>query len=32
MEKLCDRDNWFIGDEAVNNLHIADKVIVPTNK
>ena len=32
MEKLCDRDNWFIGDEAVNNLHIADKVILPTNK
>jgi ATP-dependent Clp protease protease subunit len=32
MEKLCDRDNWFIGDEAVNSLHIADKVIVPTNK
>lgn len=32
MEKLCDRDNWFIGDEAVNNLHIADTVILPTNK
>lgn len=32
MEKLCDRDNWFIGDEAVNNLHIADKVITPTKK
>lgn len=32
MEKLCDRDNWFIGDEAVNNLHIADKVILPTKK
>ena len=32
MEKLCDRDNWFIGDEAVNNLHIADKVILPTKE
>lgn len=27
MEKLCDRNNWFIGNEAVDELHIADKVI-----
>ncbi len=27
MEKLCDRNNWFIGKEAVDDLHIADKVI-----
>lgn len=27
MEKLCDRNNWFIGSEAVDELHIADKVI-----
>ena len=25
---LCDRDNWFIGKEAVNNLNIADKVLI----
>lgn len=24
---LCDRDNWFYGSEAVDILHIADKVI-----
>ena len=29
MEKLCDRNNWFIGEAAVNELHIADKVITP---
>ena len=27
MERLCDRNNWFIGNEAVDELHIADKVI-----
>ena len=27
MEKLCDRNNWFIGQEAVD-LGIADKVLV----
>lgn len=32
MEKLCDRNNWFIGKEAVEELHIADKVIEPNNK
>ena len=26
IEKLCDRNNWFIGQEAVD-LHIADKVL-----
>lgn len=31
MEKLCDRNNWFIGKEAVEELHIADKVIEPNN-
>jgi ATP-dependent Clp protease protease subunit len=31
MEKMCDRDKWFIGQEAVDELHIADKVI-DTNK
>ena len=31
MEKLCDRNNWFIGKEAVEELHIADKVIEPKN-
>ena len=32
MEKLCDRDNWFIGQEAVE-LGIADKVLIsPKNK
>ena len=28
IEKLCDRDNWFIGEEAVNELKIADKVLI----
>jgi ATP-dependent protease ClpP protease subunit len=27
MEKLCDRNNWFIGKEAVD-LGIADKVLI----
>lgn len=27
IEKLCDRNNWFIGYEAVDELHIADKLI-----
>ena len=27
VEKLCDRNNWFIGSEAVDELHIADKLI-----
>lgn len=27
IEKLCDRNNWFIGSEAVDELHIADKLI-----
>ena len=32
MEKLCDRNNWFIGQEAVE-LGIADKVLIsPKNK
>ena len=26
IEKLCDRNNWFIGSEAVDELHIADKL------
>lgn len=29
MEKLCDRNNWFIGSEAVE-LKIADKVLIKT--
>ena len=29
MEKLCDRNNWFIGKEAVE-LKIADKVLIKT--
>jgi len=28
IKQLCDRDNWFIGEEAVNSLHIADKVLI----
>ena len=31
IEKLCDRDKWFIGQEAVD-LGIADKVLVPSKK
>ena len=31
MEKLCDRNNWFIGQEAVD-LGIADKVLITTKK
>ena len=31
MEKLCDRNNWFIGQEAVD-LHIADRVLISTKK
>jgi ATP-dependent Clp protease protease subunit len=25
---LCDRDNWFIGEEAIKELNIADKVLL----
>lgn len=31
MEKLCDRNNWFIGQEAVE-LGIADKVLISRKK
>lgn len=31
MEKLCDRNNWFIGQEAVD-LHIADRVLISAKK
>ena len=31
MEKLCDRNNWFIGQEAVD-LGIADKVLISPKK
>lgn len=31
MEKLCDRNNWFIGQEAVD-LGIADKVLINAKK
>ncbi len=31
MEKLCDRNNWFIGQEAVD-LGIADKVLISSKK
>ena len=31
MEKLCDRNNWFIGQEAVD-LHIADRVLISSKK
>lgn len=31
MEKLCDRNNWFIGQEAVD-LGIVDKVLITTKK
>ena len=31
MEKLCDRNNWFIGQEAVE-LGIADKVLISDKK
>lgn len=31
MEKLCDRNNWFIGQEAVE-LGIVDKVLITTKK
>lgn len=31
MEKLCDRNNWFIGQEAVD-LGIVDKVLTTTKK
>lgn len=31
IERLCDRDNWFIGQEAVD-LGIADKVLVSSKK
>ena len=27
IEQLCDRDNWFIGEEAIE-LGVADKVIL----
>ena len=28
IDKLCDRDNWFIGEEAVKELGIADRVLI----
>lgn len=28
IKKLCDRDNWFIGVEAVEDLGIADKLLL----
>lgn len=28
IEKLCDRDNWFIGEAAVKELGIADNVLI----
>ena len=28
IEKLCDRDKWYIGQEAVEDLGIADKVLI----
>ena len=31
MEKLCDRNNWFIGQEAVD-LGIVDKVLISSKK
>jgi ATP-dependent Clp protease protease subunit len=31
MEQLCDRNNWFIGQEAVD-LGIADKVLIKEKK
>ena len=31
IQKLCDRNNWFIGQEAVD-LHIADKVLSRARK
>lgn len=31
IDKLCDRDNWFIGQEAVD-LGIADKVLIKNKK
>jgi ATP-dependent protease ClpP protease subunit len=31
MEALCDRNNWFIGQEAVD-LGIADKVLIKEKK
>ena len=27
IESLCDRDHWYIGKEAVEDLHICDKVL-----
>lgn len=32
MEKLCDRDNWYIGKEAIDELHIADKILEPNEE
>jgi ATP-dependent protease ClpP protease subunit len=31
MERLCDRNNWFIGQEAVD-LGIVDKVLITAKK
>lgn len=28
IERLCDRDNWYIGEEAVTDLGIADNILV----
>jgi ATP-dependent Clp protease protease subunit len=30
IEHLCDRDKWYIGQEAVEDLGIADKVLIKT--
>jgi len=32
IEELCDRDKWYIGAEAVEDLCIADKVLISTKK
>jgi ATP-dependent Clp protease protease subunit len=32
IERLCDRDKWYIGAEAVEDLHIADRVLISAKK
>lgn len=32
IEHLCDRDKWYIGQEAVEDLGIADKVLISSKK
>jgi ATP-dependent Clp protease protease subunit len=32
IEHLCDRDKWYIGQEAVEDLGIADKVLISPKK